>query len=68
MNVLDKLGGQKQYVGTFILTGAKNSLVGENITITLETRWDDIEVLTGEFTSETTLRLNNIVYTKGLLE
>lgn len=68
MNVFDKLGGQKQYGGAFVLTGAKNSLVGENITVTLENRWDDIDVLTGEFTSETTLRLNNIVYTKGLLE
>ena len=66
LDVEEKLGGHRQYPGTYILTGGKNSLTGETITITFETKWGDLDVASGEFTSENTLRLNNVVYERLL--
>ncbi|MCR4564726.1 MAG: hypothetical protein K5651_01405 [Bacteroidales bacterium] len=66
MNIFDKDGGQKQYDGTFVLTGAKSSLTGEMITVTL-TMHGELVTYDGKFNSETELRLDNRVFTKGLL-
>ncbi len=66
MNIFDKEGGQKQYGGTFILTGAKASLAGEMITVTM-TMHGELVTYEGKFNSETELRLDNRIFTKGLL-
>ena len=66
MNIIDKDGGQKQYGGTFVLTGAKSSLTGEMITVTLNEH-GELETYDGKFNSETELRLDNRIFTKGLL-
>lgn len=62
----DKDGGREQFDGTFILTGAKSSLTGEMITVTLNEH-GEIEVYDGKFNSETELRLDNRIFTKDIL-
>ncbi|MBO7511097.1 MAG: hypothetical protein J6T35_07930 [Bacteroidales bacterium] len=66
MDEIDKEGGRKQYSGTFILSGAKPSLAGEMITVTF-TVHGELVTYDGKFNSETELRLDNRIFTKGLL-
>ena len=66
MDKIEKEGGREQYSGAFILSGAKNTLVGEMITVTL-TIHGELFTYEGKFNSETELRLDNRIFTKTLL-
>ena len=62
-------GNGKEFKGIYIITGAKDSLAGSTISLTVDD-WDDFDwdeaTVTGKFETDTKLVLKGLVFTKGL--